>query len=267
MIDIDDIRHPKEKTYYTIMMVVSIVMYILLCIPIFASFVVAIPFLLLFALLSWWISLRFKANLYGNSVHVNTKQYPELYSIAENQSKQLGVELPPLFIQNSQGSVNAYAAKIFLSKYIILESSLVDLMLSTNRTAELEMIIGHELAHHAAGHLSTAKKLLTTPGKLIPFIGAAYSRACELTCDRIGFVLNQNLEASQTALVALALGSKGLLSKSNTQAFIEQEYEIPEIAAFVNKLSATHPLTTVRVSQLQHFASQHSFANSQSISL
>ena len=256
MISIEQIRHPKEKTYYGIMIFVSIIVYIILCITLFPMLLIGgfmiIFIILIIALIIWWGAMRFKAHIFGHSVNVNANQYPELHKIAENQAKELGITLPKIFIVND-GETNAFASKVFRGKYVLLNSGIVDVLLSTDRTKELESIIGHELGHHAAGHLSTLKKILLFPGKLIPFIGSAYSRSKELTCDRIAYVLTKDVEATQRGLFAIALGSSRLLKEGNMKIFAEQEREIPEIAAFFNKLYASHPRTTVRIKELSNY--------------
>ncbi|MBW7871312.1 MAG: M48 family metallopeptidase [Flavobacteriia bacterium] len=275
MLSVNNIRHPKEETYYGIMLFVSIVVYIILALPILSLvFGSILPFgylirviglmfsgviililqiALIIAIFMWWSSIRFKAHIFGHSVNVNANQYPEIYKIAQNQAQQLGIMLPRIFIINDR-ETNAFATKVFRGKYILLNSGIVDALLSTDRTKELESIIGHELGHHAAGHLSTFKRILLFPGKLIPFVGSAYSRACELTCDRIGFMLCGDCEASQRGLFALALGSSRLLKDGNMNAFVAQENEIPDIAAFFNKLYASHPRTTVRIREIARYS-------------
>lgn len=276
MLSVNNIRHPKEKTYYGIMVFVSIIVYMIISIPLIGALIFAMPVILIIALIMWWGAMRFKAHIFGHSVNVNANQYPEIHQIAKNQAKQLGITLPKIFIVND-GETNAFASKVFRGKYILLNSGIVDILLSTDRTKELESIIGHELGHHAAGHLSTLKKILLFPGKFIPFVGSAYSRACELTCDRIGFMLCGDSEASQRGLFALALGSSRLLKDGNMNAFVAQENEIPDIAAFFNKLYASHPRTTVRIreialysktgrhSQLEHSGNLNSILHQQPI--
>lgn len=41
-----------------------------------------------------------------------------------------------------------------------------------------------ELGHHWRGHLTW--RWLIAPARFVPHLGAAYSRACEYTCDRVG---------------------------------------------------------------------------------
>lgn len=253
MLNITKIRHPKESFYFHFMVILSVLFYI----PLIIGLVFIFPLVLVLLLIGWWSSLRFKAQLYGNSICVSTEQYSEIYSIAQKHAEELGIMLPPLFIQNSEGAVNAFAQKKFLSSYVILNSSLVDLLLSTGRKTELASIIAHELGHHAAGHLKNRKKFLIYPAYFVPILGQllgfAYSRACELTCDRISYGLTKDIEAAQRGLFALGLGSKSLLPEGKLDSFIMQEYDIPQFAAFINKLFTSHPRLTVRLIELRSY--------------
>ena len=48
----------------------------------------------------------------------------------------------------------------------------------------IKFLMGHEVGHIRRKHLT--KKILLTPGMILPLIGEAYHRACEATCDRFG---------------------------------------------------------------------------------
>jgi Zn-dependent protease with chaperone function len=197
------------------------------------------------------MGLYFKAVIYGNSVKVTANQYAAINKIAEEYALRLGIyKKPDIFICNSNGLVNATAITFYKKKYVLLMSSLVDLMLSNKEHDELAMIIGHELGHHAAGHNNFWRNVFLRPSNIIPFLSAAYSRACELTADRIGFELTNNLQASQNALVALALGSERLSQSSNITEFMVQENEIPEFMGFIYKIYSSHPRMTKRVIEI-----------------
>ena len=213
MIDINSLRHEKEKTYLTIMQIVGGLIWLLLLI---GTVGIILLWALPFALVLWLTGLYFKAVIYGDSVKVSEKQYSEIHRLVSEHSQKLNlVNVPEVFIYNGSGLVNAVAIKFLSTKYVILMSDLVDLMLKRNKIEELSVIIGHELGHHAAGHTNPWKNLLLKPATFIPLLGAAYSRACELTADRIGYAATRNLTASQNALVAIALGSESLANDTN----------------------------------------------------
>lgn len=263
-LDMDDMRHEKEKTYFIIKMVFSCIIWIAGISAIILAGL-TIPVILIAALSFLWIiivfwiaSLSFKAYIYGNSVKVNSIQYPEIHKITTEFSRRLGLtDVPELFICNRNGIVNAIAKKILSKKYVLVYSSLADLMLATNNTKALSMIIGHELGHHAAGHTNTWKRMFLLPGSIIPFLGAAYCRACEYTADRIGFVLSDSLVDSQNALVFLALGSERLTPAINVAEFCAQENEVPEFIGFIQKIFSLYPRTTKRVLEITSFGNKN----------
>lgn len=263
-IDVDDIRHEKEKTYFIVKMVFSSIIWIAafgmiiftgLALPMILS---GTFFVLGIVILIWIASLAFKATLYGNSVKVNPNQYPEIHKIATDFSQRLGLgHTPDIFICSSHGIVNSFATKPFSKKYVILMSGITDLMLATSNNKALSMVIGHELGHHAAGHVNFWKNLFLRPGSLIPFLGAAYSRACEFTADRIGFILSDSLIESQNALVGCALGSERLIPDINVVEFCMQENEVPEIIGFIQKLFSGYPRMTKRVIEITSYGNKN----------
>ncbi len=252
MKDVNALRHEKEKIYFSVMLLVGILIWVLLLFWLGRVLVFAIPFILIGIFISWLTGLYFKAVIFGNSVHVNAKQFPELYEIATKQAAELGLsKCPMVFVENGNGLVNAFAVRMLSKKYVILQSDLVDLMLSNGRMDELSVIIGHELAHHAAGHIGYLRNLLIAPGRIIPFIGAAYGRACELTADRIGYALVGDKKAAETALISLALGSRALKERADAHAFMEQESCIPAFMGFIHKIFSSHPRMTRRVIEIE----------------
>ena len=178
-------------------------------------------------------------------------------------------KIPEVFVVNSNGVINAVAIRGLSKQYVFLYSSLVDLMLLDKEGTgmnELKMIIGHELAHHAAGHTGMVRNLLLLPARVIPFVGNAYSRACELTADHVGTVFTKDIEASKRALVALACGSKSMVDKTNIESFMQQEKEVPPITGFINELYSSHPRMTLRVKEMEYTYNKrvqaiHEFAN------
>lgn len=255
MKDVNALRHEKEKTYFNVMLVVSIIVWVLCSLAVLGFLIAGLPVVLFAVFIAWLSGLYFKAVVFGNSVHVNEKQFPELYEIATKQAAELGLsKCPMIFVENGDGLVNAFAVRRLSKKYVILQSNLVDLMLSNGRMDELSVIIGHELAHHAAGHVAFFRNLLIAPGRIIPFIGAAYGRACELTADRIGYALVGKKEAAEKALIAIALGSRALKEQANTQAFMAQEEHIPSFMGFIHKIFSSHPRMTRRVIEIEKYS-------------
>ncbi len=263
-IEVNSIRHEKEKIYLNIMLIIGGLFWLVTILLLWEvmSLTITLGLILIygipFVLTLWILGLYFKTIIYGDSVKVTAKQYPEIYKLSVEYSQKLNLDnIPEIFIYNGSGLINAFAIKFLSKKYVILMSDLVDLMLKRNKIDELSMIIGHELGHHAAGHTNPWKNLLLKPANFIPLLGAAYSRACELTADRIGYEVTRNIHASQNALVSIALGSESLASETNIDEFILQENEIPEFMGFIHKIFSTHPRMTRRVIEVTNYHKSH----------
>ncbi|HTA27312.1 MAG TPA: M48 family metalloprotease, partial [Bacteroidia bacterium] len=87
------------------------------------------------------------------------------------------------------------------------------------------------------------------PASLIPFLGAAYSRACEYTCDSIGNALCP--EGSQSGMLLLA-GGKGLFKKINVQAYLDQIETEDGFTTWIAEKFASHPNTTKRIAAFRN---------------
>jgi len=246
--NLENLRHEKEKTYFTFCAIISVIAWLIILI---GTMGLALIWIVILAIPLWISQQIFKVNVFGNSIKVNENQYPDLYKIFKEKAAELQLqELPDIFLINSNGAMNAIAVKFISSKYVILYSSLVDLMLKRNEIEELTMIISHELAHHAAGHISLGKNLLIYPSKIIPFLGAAYGRACEFTADKIGAHLTKNKDAAKRALVSLSGGSEALSSNVNIEEFKKQEYSVPGFFGFLVEIFSSHPRMTKRIIEI-----------------
>ena len=190
--NINKLRHSKESVYRAICIAVGV----LLWIPLFFTIAIFLPFI---AFSLWMAQKFFEASVYGNAVHVNEGQFPQLHNIKLALSDKLGLkDVPEFFIVNSEGAMNALAIKFLSKKFVLMYSSLIDL-LKTEDNKSIEMVLAHELAHHAAGHTGFWLNLVMKPAMFVPFLGSAYSRACELTADRIAYILVGDVDVAPTS--------------------------------------------------------------------
>jgi Zn-dependent protease with chaperone function len=245
--NLSELRHGKEKLYRTIALVIGGLIWLGLLLGTVGTillFLIPVAIVLLIA------ERVFRVALFGDSVRVSSNQFPEIHAILRQCAGDMGLQqIPQVFVVNSNGIVNAVAIKFLRTRYVMLYSHLVDVM----DAKKLGMIIAHELAHHAAGHTNFLINLILKPSYLVPFLGAAYSRACELTADRIAAAWLRDLEASKSALVAIACGSMRLTPRVNVSEFREQEALVPPIIGFLVNLFATHPRTTRRIIEIDEF--------------
>lgn len=249
--NINILRHPKENLYRTICMVVGGLAWIgLLVVTIFSILLFLVPIVIAV----WIVEKFFQAFVYGNSVMVSESQYEKIYAMVENTAKDLQLShVPTTFVVNSNGMINAVAIKFLSKRYVLLFSSLVDILWNDENQDRLNVIIAHELAHHAAGHMNFWVNLLMKPAMFIPFLGSAYSRSCELTADRIAASYINNESACVDSLVALASGSRDFVSQTNKEAFIHQETMVPGFFGFLQEILSSHPRMTKRIIAVNQF--------------
>jgi len=245
---VSDLRHPKEEVYFTLGAIIGAIGWLALFWIVLLFIWIALP-----VFIGLWVTEQFfRARFLGEAVRVGPDQYPEIHEIILNQSQRLGLAaVPDIFVVNQNGLINALALKFLRTKYVILFSDLVDVMLAHDSTKELSFVIGHELGHHAAGHTALWKELLLRPTMILPFFGPAYSRACELTADRIGTYLCGDKETACRSLITLACGSRVLSPRTNLAAFEDQEKHLSPLFAFLHDLYSTHPRTTKRVIEVR----------------
>jgi Zn-dependent protease with chaperone function len=264
MVNIKAYITTKEKVYLTICFILSgLAWLIAFLLPGFAYFklgggveLYSIPLLaIVLLLLMHWIAREFfKAHIFGNSIRVNEMQFSEIYKIALEMAKKMGVvKIPDIFIVNMDGKINAFALRFIGHAYVVLYANLVDLMLKRNAVKEMRWVVGQEMAHHAAGHVSIFRQIFLYPITWIPLLYKAYLRSCTLTADRLGLVVTGDLQSSQRALISLACGSEALSSKTNIVTFMNQEVEFLLFFGFLREIVSTHPRITKRVIWLENY--------------
>jgi Zn-dependent protease with chaperone function len=188
----------------------------------------------------------FLAHVRTNGLRVDERQLPDLHARARAAAARLGMdELPAIYVVHGGGLLNAFATKLLSRKYVILLSDLVD---HCEDPRQLDFVIGHELGHLAAGHLRW--NLFLLPYRLVPWLGAAHSRACEYTCDRCGLAAAGDLEQAMRGLVVLAAGGR-IAARVDLAAFTAQRDETGGFWATVLELTSYHPFLCKRAAELQ----------------
>lgn len=247
MLDIQALRHPNEGAIGLLAMIYGAAFWFLILLATFGGVL-----LLLLPVVFWLYILQglFRAIILGSAVRVSERQFPHIHAVASRAAADLGLkEVPDTFVVSSSGLINAVAVRFLSQRYVLLFSQLVDVM----DEKQLRFVIGHELAHHAAGHLSLWKIFLLGPARLVPLLGPAYSRACEYTADRIATALTGERAVAASALAVLACGSTRLAPGLDTADFRAQEALVPPIFGLLSILFSTHPRLTQRVIEVEKF--------------
>ncbi|WP_279402044.1 M48 family metallopeptidase [Piscibacillus salipiscarius] len=207
-------------------------------------------------MVSFIINGLFIANIRNNGVKVTEKQFPKIAHRTREIANNMGlIKVPDVFIIQSGGLLNAFATKFFGRNFVVLYSDIVEIIEQGN-DEELEFIIAHELAHVKRRHVT--KNTLLLPAMYTPFLGKAYSRACEYTCDRMAAIYTGNINASINALMILASG-KYLYDQVNLEEYISQQRMEGGFFIWLSHITSTHPPLPHRIQKMKHISDAPEF--------
>jgi Zn-dependent protease with chaperone function len=204
----------------------------------------------------------------ANAVRVGPNQRPKLWAQYQEVLQTMDwKEVPELYVTQTP-LVNA-AAVGFDKPFIVLNSGLVELLDDEERRD----IVGHELGHIMSGHTTyntIAIIILTVGVQNLPFLAGMallpfqlalmeWYRKAELSADRAGLLVTQDLTTSMSTFLKMA-GGPAAGDHISVEAFIEQaqHYEgsdelADKVWQVINTAFRTHPFGTVRAAELQRW--------------
>lgn len=261
-IDRKAIKHPIERRAHLTLLFFAVPFWLLLSGAIVSGILYFLGFLLgfLLALFIGWILIRLlRAYLLGNSVKVTPEQFPEVYRAAEEVKQQFGYDKPlEIYILYSP-ILNAFATVFRGTRVLVLLSEIVEAFTEED-IRELKYLLGHEIGHIVAGHFSPWARMVFIL-RWIPVLFKWYSRGCEYTVDRYGYIASGDLHASISAITKLVVGAK-LSKKVNLELLRKQAEEVRNIpSGKYAELFSTHPFLVKRIVELERYAKEEkSFA-------
>ena len=205
----------------------------------------------------------------ASSIQINEQQLPEVYQLLVQACRILDLEVPQLYVRQNPVP-NAYTFAMQGKKpFIVLHSSLLDLL----EPKELQAVIAHELGHLKCNHgvYLTMANLLMLSTSLLPFGGLFYRalqdqllhwlRCAEFTCDRAALLVTQDARTVISVLMKLCGGSPQLAAMLNVDAFLEQARTYEELDSDLwqlelkqlQTLGRTHPLPVLRAREIERW--------------
>jgi len=211
-----------------------------------AMSIIGIFYVGLIALFLFVAHVVFIAHIRGSAVKLSPRQFPELHARVVELAARAGLdEAPDTYLLQEGGALNALATKFLRSEMIVVYSDLLDAC--EDDPGARDMIIGHELCHIRAGHLRFLWLLL--PGLIVPFLGAAYSRAREYTCDRFGTALSGDRGGALRGLAILAVGGRRA-KRVDLDAFVDQRHDLDTGLMTLARWLTGYPTLAERVAAL-----------------
>ncbi|MBO0656963.1 M48 family metallopeptidase [Streptomyces triculaminicus] len=205
----------------------------------------------------------------SDSVRVGERQFPHLHALLLDACAVLDLPRVPAMYVVQDPKPNAMCIGLD-EPIIVVSTGLVELL----DEEEMRAVVGHEVGHALSGHAVYRTVLLFLTGMAvkvawIPLGNLAVSaivtalrewfRKSELSADRAGLLVGQDLQASLRGLMKMAGGNH--LHEMNVDAFLEQadEYEKggdlrDSVLKIMNMLPRSHPFTTVRAAELKKWS-------------
>lgn len=238
VLDLSQLRTSSESGLRVVCLIISVLVYILLIISITGLLAPVFVFVASYVGLAFLI-----AHVRGNGIKVGPDQLSQLYASACRASEALGLaRAPEVYVIQEGGMLNAFATRFAFRRYVVMFSDLVEAC--GDNSAELDMVMGHEIGHLALKHIGWRWILL--PAMFVPFLSQAYSRACEYSADRCGWASCGDKEAAMRGLLILAAGGNcGRMA--SLEAFLRQRDEVRGFWQTVIEWLSTHPWLTRRV--------------------
>lgn len=207
----------------------------------------------------------------GTSVLVTENQLPELHKLMFEASSILNIEAPDLYVRQSP-TPNAYTLAISGKKpFIVVHTSLVELL----TRKELQAVLAHELGHLKCDHgvWLTVANILTLGAYGLPGLGGLIAqrleeqlfrwlRAAELTCDRAALLVAQDPKVVISVLMKLAGGCPSLADQLNVEAFLEQARSYDKASSnpmgwYIRNAQTrqlSHPLPVLRAREIDEWS-------------
>lgn len=230
----------KENIYFVVALIVSILVNLALLV---GTLVFGYLLILMYlGIIFLFVQGMAVAYIKQNSVKITKSQFGNIYEKVSEISQTLNIcEMPEIYLMQSGGILNAFATRFLFKDYVVLYSDIMELAFQEGEDA-VNFVIAHELAHVKRKHLS--KQIWLFWGILFPYLGSAYSRACETTCDNIAayFVPEHSIDG----LMVLIAGKK-LYKRVNISEMLKDANNSYGFWAWLSEISSSHPALAKRV--------------------
>ncbi|MCS7031434.1 MAG: M48 family metallopeptidase [Gloeomargarita sp. SKYG116] len=203
----------------------------------------------------------------ASAVQVGVRQLPWLYELLQEACRILDIDVPQLYVRQHP-QPNAYTLAVKGQKpFIVLHTSLVELL----TPAEIQAVMAHELGHLKCEHgvyLTLANLLVLAAGQ-IPNWGLwlaqglqasllQWLRCAELSCDRAALLVAQDVQVVVNVLMKLAGGSPSLAGQLNGEAFLAQARAYDQQGwnwlKLTRSLPLTHPVPVLRAQEIDRWS-------------
>jgi hypothetical protein len=203
--------------------------------------------------------MRQQVNL--ECLKVGPSQFPDVYELAIDCARILGIGIPTVYIQPNPSEINAFAYAFEDDAPLIVVTSA---LLERYTHGELKTVIGHECGHIHNNHgiyNTAAELILGSFASVIPGIQQilrlvsyplrwslmAWSRAAEVTCDRAGIICAEDLKDEISGKSKFLYGAALTRADVNIDAVLKQYEMIRSTPVRMLEIESSHPVAVRRI--------------------
>ena len=210
------------------------------------QFLLLVP---LIPIILWVARAMLYAKLRATAVQMSPTQFPEGYRMVVEAAQQFGLRrVPDAYVTMGNGQINAFAAGHGYRRFVVVHSDMFEIGGRARDPEALRFVIGHEVGHLAAGHISMLRLLFVTLGLNVPLLGKALVRAQEYTADNHGYAY---APAGVPGVVGVLSGGKYLGAEVNTHALADRATREKGLWLHMTVWRSTHPVITWRAHALR----------------
>ena len=249
-----DLVYRKEQVYYALMLVISLAAYGGLGYAAWLNLELIpgiIGYVVVFGIAIYFAQGMALGRIRGSAIKVGPRQLPLVHKLVHEHSALMQLKsVPDVYVIQAGGMMNAFATRFGGRNFVVIFSDVLEMAMNNGEPA-VGFIVAHELAHHKRGHLRF--RWLTLPGRVVPYLGFAYSRACEYTCDR--FAARCQPDGAVAGLLAMAAG-KEVYKAVDPAEFAKQATTENDFWVRRSELISTHPRLPKRVAEVIKIGAQ-----------
>ena len=212
----------------------------------FSQVLLVIP---LVPLIVWIVRAIMYARLRASSVQMSPTQFPEGYRMVVEAAQEFGLRrVPDAYVVLGNGQINAFASGHGFRRFVAVYSDLFEIGGKARDPEALRFIIGHEVGHLAAGHVSYFRLIFSQLVSYVPLLGQAFSRAQEYTADNHGYA---HAPDGVPGAMGVLSGGKYLGAEVNTHALADRATREKGFWLHMSNWLSTHPINTWRAHALR----------------
>ena len=188
------------------------------------------------------------------SVRVSETNFPEIYAKVQEYSRLLGIKEPEVYVQQQNGTLNAFTAWVPGKTFIQLNAEIVDIAYMEHKDLDTVLfVMAHEFGHIYLHHVQLKYMFWNVLVNFVPVLGPVVmspllSRSREYSADRVG----QALTAGKNELDCMMLLGTGrhVYKYMDADKYVEEitkgHNSVERLVRWITNLTASHPIMPYR---------------------